>query len=171
MTTTKKFQVGQTVLVRAGSASRRSREEEVTKVGRTLVYVGQGWREQAFYIETGRERRSVNAPGVGDYVLTLDEAAERERRSEIVDRLEAHGIRDRQGFRQFPRQTTDVLARLLAVLDEAEPQPAEPVLWAVWSENNPEHLVATRRSAAEADAEAERWYGVVQPLYGDPQRA
>jgi hypothetical protein len=108
MTKTKKFDVGQTVILLDGSGRREPKEVVISKVGRTLAYVQvSSWYEQAFYLDNGAERRPANSGGIGAHIWTLEEWADRQRRDEITKALAG----------PF-QQSTATLERILAILDE-----------------------------------------------------
>ena len=89
----------------------------VTKVGRTVVTVKVGtWREVRFDIESGAEKRSINAPGIGDKVRTLAEVAQQNHRRRIIyDLADFHGLDiPTQHRRSIPT------AKLAQILDAAD---------------------------------------------------
>ena len=111
----RKFTVGQKVLIREPySRNAEPQEFEVSKVGRTLVYVKRWGSDWAFDMATGGERRGPNAGGFGAQLYTLDGWADRQRRSDIVDALAKHGFAPK-GYGGFD-QSTRTLARVLEVL-------------------------------------------------------
>jgi len=110
-----KFTVGQKVLVREPYArSSEPQEFEVSKVGRTLVYVKRWGSDWAFEMATGTERRGPNEGGVGATLYTLEDWADRQRRSDIVDALAKHGFAPK-GYGDFD-QSTRTLERVLEAL-------------------------------------------------------
>ncbi len=115
----KKFVEGQTVILREAYGRREPREVTVSKVGRTLVYVQvSSWREEAFYIKDGSERRSPNAGGFGDHLYTLEEWADREKRDELTKCLLVHNIGPK-GYGHF-NQSTATLEKIVAILDKEQ---------------------------------------------------
>lgn len=103
MSTEKKFQVGQEVVV---SGYGKVRTAVVTKVGRVLVYVGR----DAYRIDTG-----VLNSGYTGTIRTLDEQAELNQRTE----LHARAWKSPHAVRGLPRSLTpDQLQRIVAILEE-----------------------------------------------------
>lgn len=72
----------------------------ITKVGRTLVHVkyGTGWQPETFRIE-GQHRNDKFAH---QWFLTLDEAAEKQERSDLVAKLKTHRLSFDMGFSNIP---------------------------------------------------------------------
>jgi hypothetical protein len=105
-----KFAQGDMV-IRTGPTG--SEEVTVLRVGRTRVWIQNGYREQAFDFE-GRE--------VGNYshykIHTKQDWDDLQRRGKLTDRLRAHGVTI-DWHRRFG-MSTDTLDRILAVLDEAK---------------------------------------------------
>jgi hypothetical protein len=80
------FQVGQKVLVT--HPERRPIETEVTKVGRSLVHVP----NMAFHMDTGTERRGLNAAGYAHRLLTPEQYAEEQERIRLRADLGQAGL-------------------------------------------------------------------------------
>jgi hypothetical protein len=108
------FQVGQKVLVT--HPERRPIETEVTKVGRSLVHVP----NMAFHMDTGTERRGLNAAGYAHRLLTPEQYAEEQERIRLRADLGQAGI----NFADFNGSafTTSQMKRLLAVALDDSPQ-------------------------------------------------
>lgn len=109
-----KFAVGDTVMVNPNHG--KAHKDTVTRVGRKYVYVGQGWREDAYYKVSG-EGKSDGYGSIG-HIYTPEEWNDRNRRAELLDALKEHGVRFDWG--RGDRISTDLLAALLAVFQAAE---------------------------------------------------
>lgn len=110
-----KYEVGQQVIVVEPSSRDGAHETVIAKVGRTLVYTDPGtWRERAFYIESGAERRPANAGGTGAILYTVEEYAERERAAALRHQLRDAGVDFKFGY----RFTADQMERILAIVQE-----------------------------------------------------
>ncbi|MEV7962372.1 beta barrel domain-containing protein [Oerskovia paurometabola] len=100
----KKFHVGQEVVV--STPYREATRAAITKVGRTLVYVG----DRAYRMDTGR----LNSGYVGS-IRTLEEQAELDERSELHARARA----SHHEITNLPRTlTADQLRRIVDILEE-----------------------------------------------------
>lgn len=103
MSTLKKYVVGQEVIV---SGPRTTRRETVTKVGRTLVYVGR----DAYRIDTG-----VLNGGSETRIRTLDEQRALDERFELHTRARE----SRHMIGTLPHTlTTDQMRRIVEILEE-----------------------------------------------------
>lgn len=119
-----KFKVGDTVIVRASYNESRygdkQWEDQIVKVGRKYVYLkGRYYYESktAFDATTGHQKPSQYT-GNQRTIYTLADWSARQRRSEIVAALKDHGIKPGGfGYSDFT-QSTEMLEKLLAVLNE-----------------------------------------------------
>ena len=120
MPTPKKFAVGDKVMVTSvNGRTREPVERTVVKVGRTNVtldgsYFGV-WQEKTYNMETGGETGNYSH----EHVWTLQDWADREKRSDLVERLKASALLEpyRYGFDRIP---ISKLERIVAIMEEAE---------------------------------------------------
>jgi hypothetical protein len=95
----------------------------VAKVGRTLIHVnypgGHYNRPTAFRLDDGR----ANDDYGHQHVWTVEEMAERTRRSELTERLREYGIQF--DHRSRTEHSIETLAALAAVLDAAAETPKD----------------------------------------------
>ena len=104
--------VGDTLIITHYRYGGSAIEEHIaTKVGRKLVYIGEGRRQSGFYIATGRERAD-NAR----IAYTSDGWAEWQRRRAVLGALRArHDAATYRGA--FNTASTAALEQILAILD------------------------------------------------------
>ncbi|ART69097.1 hypothetical protein BTO20_11335 [Mycobacterium dioxanotrophicus] len=111
------FKVGDTVIVEASyNESRYGKkfwEDTVAKVGRRYVYL-HGDGRTAYNAQTGVQKTKY--PGSARKIWTPEAWQQKERRGEVVGAIKSHGIRP-DGYGDF-KQSTDVLQRILEVLEE-----------------------------------------------------
>lgn len=110
MTATKKFTVGQPVIITRNSSD-KGQETTVTAVGRTLVHVNFPGDAKGYRIDTGA-LNDKQYPMYG-HIFTTDEWEARERRQKVTSRLRSLGVTGAV----LQNRSTDALEQVIAVLE------------------------------------------------------
>lgn len=110
MTATKKFTVGQPVII-TRLAINSGQEATVTSVGRTIVHVGSVGDNKGYRIDTGA-LNDKQYPMHG-HIYTTDEWDARERRRTVTARIHALGV----SGAALHNRSTDALEQVVAILE------------------------------------------------------
>jgi hypothetical protein len=110
MTATKKFTVGQPVVITRNS-NNKGQETTVTSVGRTIVHVNFPGDGKGYRIDTGALNDKLY-PMYG-HIFTTEEWEARERRQKVTSRLHSLGV----SGAVLQNRSTDALEQVVAVLE------------------------------------------------------